>query len=136
MYIKNILGESEKILLKIKYSRVLYCKLFFKLRFIKWFRRLFDEMACTNKRIILKNGIIKVQTQEILLKQIETVSVEQDGWGRFWGYGKLQFTGTGNSSMTLDYVRNIQRVKRQIDEILRREQELVNPVKTDSVPME
>lgn len=135
MYIKNILGESEKILLKIKYTRILYCKLFFT-KISEWFRKLFDEMVCTNKRIILKTGIIKVQTQEILLKQIETVSIEQDGWGRFFGYGRLQFTGTGNSSMTLDYVRNIQSVKRQIDEILHYEQKLVNPVKTDSVPME
>lgn len=126
MYIKNILGESEKILLKIKYTRVLYSKLFFTLRFIKCFRKLFDEMACTNKRIIFKVGIISVQTQEILLKQVETVSVEQNAWGRLFGYGKLQFTGTGASSMTLSHVRNVQRVKRQIDEILRHEQEQMN----------
>ncbi len=59
-----------------------------------------------------------MHTQEFLVRQIETVSIEQNLWGRLFGYGNLHFTGTGNSSMTLGYVRHVRDVKRQIDEIL------------------
>ena len=121
MYIKNILREDEKILLVIKYSRIIYLKLFFTFKFRDFMEQWFHEMACTNKQIISKIGIFDVQTREILLRQIETVSIEQDFWGRVFGYGKLQFTGTGNSLMTLTWVRNVQDIKRKIDEILSNE---------------
>ena len=121
MYIKNILGENEKILLVIKYSRIRYLKLFFSFKFRDFMEKWFHEMACTNKRIVSKIGIFDVQTKEILLRQVETVSIEQDFWGRVFGYGRLQFTGTGNSSMTLTWVRNVQDIKRKIDEILSNE---------------
>ncbi len=121
MYIKNILRENEEILLVIKYSRIKYLKLLFTFKFRDFMEKWFHEMVCTNKQIISKIGIFNVQTREILLRQIETVSVEQDFWGRVFGYGKLQFTGTGNSSMTLTWVRNVQNVKRKIDEMLSNE---------------
>lgn len=49
----------------------------------------------TNKRILIRFGLIRRRSSEILLSQIEGITVQQDFWGRIFNYGTLVIEGTG-----------------------------------------
>ena len=55
------------------------------------------EMAVTNKRVIVKTGIIDRRTIELLLQRIESIAVEEPGMGRILGYGTVIVRGTGGT---------------------------------------
>ncbi len=56
-----------------------------------------DEFVITNKRVIVKKGLIAIWTLEMNLQKIETVNVEQSIPGRIFGYGCLTLIGTGGT---------------------------------------
>jgi uncharacterized membrane protein YdbT with pleckstrin-like domain len=60
-------------------------------------RRNATEMAVTNKRVIVKTGIIDRRTIELLLQRIESIAVEEPGMGRILGYGTVIVRGTGGT---------------------------------------
>jgi hypothetical protein len=64
------------------------------------------EMVLTNKRILLKQGILKTRTIEVLLSKIEGISVEEPLLGRVLGYGTVMIRGTGG---THEPFRNVAR---------------------------
>ena len=64
-----------------------------------WLKNKFTEMAVSNKRVILKVGIISRNTDEMQNKKIETVSLRQSVWGRIMGYGGIVITGTGEGDV-------------------------------------
>lgn len=57
-----------------------------------------SEFAVTNKRVILKAGLVHTRTQEMFLNKIESVGVDQTVWGRMLGFGSIAVHGTGGSS--------------------------------------
>lgn len=56
-----------------------------------------SEFAVTNKRVIVKVGIIRRRTIEMLLRQVEALEVNQSIPGRLFGYGTLVIVGTGGT---------------------------------------
>ena len=56
-----------------------------------------SEFAITNKRVIVKMGLIRRQTLELNLQRVESVSVDQTIMGRILGYGTLTIIGTGGT---------------------------------------
>lgn len=57
--------------------------------------KLSSEYALTNKRLIMKSGIIARRTVELMLTKCEGVSVDQSILGRLLGYGTLLATTGG-----------------------------------------
>lgn len=57
-----------------------------------------SEFAVTNKRVIIKTGLIHRHTLEVILDKVESVSVSQTVLGRILGFGTLTVTGSGGSS--------------------------------------
>jgi uncharacterized membrane protein YdbT with pleckstrin-like domain len=53
------------------------------------------EFAVTNRRVIIKKGLIARDAMEIELGKIEGINVRQSILGRIFGYGSLQVRGTG-----------------------------------------
>jgi uncharacterized membrane protein YdbT with pleckstrin-like domain len=66
----------------------------------------FIEQALTTRRVIFKYGIVTLSTDEILVKNIETVSVSQSFVGKILGYGNIRITGTGSHPVHLFYITN------------------------------
>jgi len=60
-------------------------------------RRNATEMAVTNKRVIVKTGIVERRTIELLLQRIESIAVEEPAMGRVLGYGTVIVRGTGGT---------------------------------------
>ncbi|MCY2994581.1 MAG: PH domain-containing protein [Planctomycetota bacterium] len=57
-----------------------------------------SEYAVTNKRVLVKVGLIRRDSLELLLAKIEAIGVNQSVLGRLLGYGTLVITGTGGSA--------------------------------------
>jgi uncharacterized membrane protein YdbT with pleckstrin-like domain len=56
-----------------------------------------DEFAITNKRVIIKTGLISRKTFEMNHSKIESVNVDQGIVGRILGYGTVRIVGSGGS---------------------------------------
>ncbi len=54
-----------------------------------------SEFGITNKRLVLKTGVIKKQTHETQVTKIERINVEQGMLARLLGYGTIVVSGTG-----------------------------------------
>lgn len=55
------------------------------------------ELAVTNKRIVMKTGLVQRATLEILLHRIEGINIYQSMLGRILDYGTLFVSGIGGS---------------------------------------
>jgi uncharacterized membrane protein YdbT with pleckstrin-like domain len=55
------------------------------------------EMAVTNKRVLIKQGVFGRRTLEILLQKIESIAVEESMSGRILGFGTVIVRGTGGT---------------------------------------
>lgn len=75
----------------------------------------FTEYGLTNKRIVVKTGIIGRSTEELKLSKVETVKLRQSILGRIFGFGDVVLSGTGASNLVLKTVSGPIEVKRTID---------------------
>jgi len=80
-----------------------------------WIERVSSEFGVTSKRVIIKVGVVKRRTLELLIRQVEAISVDQSLTGRMLNYGTITLTGTGgvketfhNISHPLEFRRSIQ----------------------------
>ena len=64
------------------------------------------EMAITNKRIIVKHGVLGKHTFEQNLNKIESVQVSQGLFGRMFGMGSVSVIGTGGTTESLGFVKD------------------------------
>ncbi len=83
----------------------------------EYFRLRSIEQGVTNKRVILKTGIISRHTEELKLSSIETVEIEQSIWGRMFGYGTVKLTGRGISDVKFRNIDDPMYVKREIESV-------------------
>ena len=77
----------------------------------------FLEQGVTNKRVILKRGIISRKSEEMKIKSIETVEIDQGIFGRIFGFGTVKVTGRGISDVVFKGIDDPIAVKRQIENI-------------------
>jgi uncharacterized membrane protein YdbT with pleckstrin-like domain len=59
-------------------------------------RRSSSEFAVTNRRVVVKVGFLRRHSTEILLRQVEGITVDQGILGRILGYGTIIVEGTGS----------------------------------------
>ena len=94
---------------------LLVAAIFFGIGFV---RRSATEMAVTNKRVIVKSGIVDRRTIELLLPRIESIAVEEPALGRLLGYGTVIVRGTGGTPEVFPQIARPlefrQQVQRQI----------------------
>ena len=83
----------------------------------EWLKLRFTEMGVTNKRVILKTGIISRLSDEMKLSSIETVEIEQGIMGRILGFGAVKVTGKGISELVFTRINDPMDVKRRIESI-------------------
>jgi uncharacterized membrane protein YdbT with pleckstrin-like domain len=80
------------------------------------FKRAACEFAVTNKRVIVKTGVVKRDTVEMFLHKIESVNVDQSVTGRMLGYGTLALHGTGGTAETFHDIASPLEFRRQVQE--------------------
>ena len=60
-------------------------------------RRNATEMAVTNRRVVIKTGVVSRKTIEMLLNKVESIEVSETAFGRMLGYGTIVVIGTGGT---------------------------------------
>jgi uncharacterized membrane protein YdbT with pleckstrin-like domain len=60
-------------------------------------RRNATEMAVTNRRVVIKTGLVSRKTIEMLLNKVESIEVTETAFGRILGYGTIVLIGTGGT---------------------------------------
>jgi uncharacterized membrane protein YdbT with pleckstrin-like domain len=83
----------------------------------EFLRLKYFEQGVTNKRVILKRGIISRKTEEMKLASIETVEIDQGILGRIFGFGTVKITGRGISDIVFRGLDDPMSVKRQIESV-------------------
>ena len=76
------------------------------------------EMAVTNKRVVLRKGIIAIDTDELKNMKIEGIELEQSVLGRILGYGDVCFGGVGIGKLRFSNISHPLEVKRKAEEIV------------------
>ena len=69
-----------------------------------WIRHWTSEFAVTNKRVIVKVGLISRRTIEINMSRVESVEVNQDIFARLLNYGNIVVVGTGGTKEPFDLI--------------------------------
>ncbi len=107
-YINNNLIRDEHVELETTYHWITFCNLraLFTLFIAPSIDRYADEFAVTNKRIIVKTGLIRRNTFEMNHSKIESVNVDQSVMGRLLGYGTITVVGSGGTKEILPDIAN------------------------------
>ena len=74
------------------------------------------EMAVTNKRVLIKQGVFGRRTLEILLQKIESIAVEEPMWGRILGFGTVIVRGTGGTPEPFPKMAHPLEFRRHVEE--------------------
>ena len=83
-------------------------------------RRSSTEMAVTNRRVLMKVGMVGRRTVELMLPKVESVAVDQGVMGRLTGYGTVVVRGTGGTCETFERVGQPLEFRRQVQEQINR----------------
>ncbi len=65
-----------------------------------------SEYGITNRRVLMKTGLIRRYSLEIFLNRIESINVRQPLMGRIIGYGGVYVIGTGGTTDFFNYIPN------------------------------
>lgn len=73
-----------------------------------------SEFAVTNNRVLVKVGIIRRHSVEIVLPQVEGIGVDQGIIGRILGFGTITVSGTGTTQEPFIRIRRPLEFRRQV----------------------
>lgn len=76
------------------------------------------EMAVTNKRVLIKVGMVSRNTTEMMLSKIESVNVNQNALGRMLNFGTITVRGTGGTPEPFAKIGHPLEFRRQVQQEL------------------
>lgn len=74
------------------------------------------EMSVTSKRVVIKVGLLRRKTIELLLPKVESVIVDQGLLGRMLDYGSIVVRGTGGTTEPFNMIRSPLAFRRQVQQ--------------------
>lgn len=92
------------------------------------------EIGVTNQRIIYKTGFISRSTQELQLRSIEEVNMQQSVLGRIFNYGKIDIHGTGEEDISLPNLGDAVTLRKALQEAIGEAQSSTRPVSAGASP--
>lgn len=106
-YVNNNLFRNERVVFETNYHWIHYFSLssLFTLGIYPTLQNYTDEFVVTDRRIVIKKGIISIFTLEMNLERVETVNVNQSILARILGYGHITIVGTGGTRKTFKDIR-------------------------------
>lgn len=118
-YVDTHLIKDEYVVFETTYHWIIFIS--FKAIFTLFISPLIamntSEFCVTNRRIVMKTGLIARRTMEMNLSKIESVNVDQNLLGRILGYGKVSVHGTGGSIETFSYIKNPLEFRKQFEQL-------------------
>ena len=71
------------------------------------------ELSITDRRVVVKTGLVGRQIRELHISRVEGIEVEQSILGRLFGYGTVLVRGVGTDLDPIEYVHAPGRFKSQ-----------------------
>jgi len=128
-FIKSTLPDNETIEMEIAFhwthSLIAWLELFFlgwlivgififiSMYIEKWT----TERALTNKRLVIKRGLISRRTEEMSFNRIEEVNLNQSILQRLLGSGNIRVTGTGSGEVIMKNIDDPLAVQKKLNEV-------------------
>jgi uncharacterized membrane protein YdbT with pleckstrin-like domain len=72
------------------------------------------EYGITNRRVVLKTGLIVRKTAELAVGRVESLRVDQTIIGRILGYGTIVVTGTGGAADQFPFCASVMEFRRHV----------------------
>ncbi|MEI6679093.1 MAG: PH domain-containing protein [Mariniphaga sp.] len=118
-YVDNNLIKDEHVEFETTYHWIIFCNLraIFTLFIAPLLDRYTDEFAVTNRRVIVKTGLISRRTLEMNLSKIESVNVDQSIFGRILGYGTITIIGTGGTRESFPDISDPLKFRKKFQEL-------------------
>ncbi len=79
-----------------------------------WIRSASSEFAITNKRVLVKVGLVRRHSLELLLQKVEGIGVDQSVLGRVLGYGTITVSGVGGTKESFRMISDPLEFRRQV----------------------
>lgn len=119
-YVNNNLVKDERVEFETSYHWIIFCNLraILTLFIAPLIDKYTDEFAITNKRVIIKTGLISRRTLEMNLSKIESVNVDQGILGRILGYGTIRIIGTGGTKEAFPKIQKPLEFRRKFQELV------------------
>lgn len=80
--------------------------------------KMFLRCILTNKRLIIRSGIIRIDTLQINLDRIESVEIGRTIIGQVLGYGDILVTGTGSRISIVPFIDQPATIRNDIEQQL------------------
>ena len=80
----------------------------------RWIRYSASEFAVTERRVLIKVGVIRRHSVEILLEKVEGIGVTQTVPGRILNFGSIDVTGTGGTRETFHEISAPMEFRKQV----------------------
>jgi uncharacterized membrane protein YdbT with pleckstrin-like domain len=118
-YVNTNLVKGENVEFETTYHWIIFCSLraILTLFIAPLIDKYTDEFAITNKRVIVKTGLISRKTLEMNLSKIESVNVDQGILGRIFGYGTIRIVGTGGTNESFPNIYHPLRFRKKFQEL-------------------
>jgi uncharacterized membrane protein YdbT with pleckstrin-like domain len=124
-FIKSTLPDNETIEMEISFHWTHTLVAWLYLLFLGWliigvflFISMWTtERALTNRRLVIKRGLIRRQTEEMSFNRIEEVNLNQSILQRILGSGDIRVTGTGSGEVTMRNIDDPLGVQKKINEV-------------------
>jgi uncharacterized membrane protein YdbT with pleckstrin-like domain len=118
-YVENNLVRDEQVIYWGHNHWIIFIsfRAFFSLFILPMIDNWTSEYAVTNKRIIIKVGLIRRRTVEMNVQKVESILVDQSILGRIMGYGDISVVGTGGSRETFSDISNPIEFRKKFQEV-------------------
>ena len=80
-------------------------------------KRQSSDFAVTNRRVMMKMGVFRTRSVELLLNKIEAIAVDQSFMGRIFGYGDIVVTGSGGTKEAFSRIQGPLEFRRAVQSV-------------------
>lgn len=79
-------------------------------------RRNSTEIGVTNRRVIIKTGMLSRRSLEIMLPKVESIRIDEPAMGRILGYGTVVIHGTGGTPEPFPKIAHPAEFRREVQQ--------------------
>ncbi len=83
------------------------------------------ESALTTRRIVYKKGLFTRETMELGVSTVEQIELHQGFWGRIFGFGVVEVSGTGDSEIRTHPMADPVKFRRMVTDARSRDRAIV-----------
>lgn len=83
---------------------------------IAWMTRHYLMLALTDKRVLIRHGIVNLDVIQMQLSRVESVELARTIMGRLLGYATVMVTGTGSRVTAIPFIANAEAFRAALDQ--------------------